>query len=407
MFDLLLIAALGFVGSFGHCLGMCGPLTAAFSLSQAQERSLVWQKLGFHVLLNTGRIVSYALVGAGIGAVGSVLIASGQMAGIGSSLRHIMTLLTGALLVWFGVLQINPKLLPRLPFLHPVLQGNWHQRLSTGMMQLSLHRHWWTPFLLGMVWGLIPCGFLYAAQIKAAETGTVWAGCATLLAFGLGTLPVMLGVGMTTSWMSQDQRSQLFHLGGWITLSVGLLTLLRTGDTTTDYTGHTALILLVLTLAARPLSRVWATLLRYRRALGVGAFILSLAHTLHMVAHSWDWNLDSVFFMLPQHQWAIAAGGASLLLMLPLAMTSFDWAQRQLGQGWRSLHLLAIPALILAIGHTIGIGSHYLGALQLTWINYSLVSLLVIVSLLTLASRYSLFWSLLKLEKWYVAPKSK
>ncbi|WP_425469055.1 sulfite exporter TauE/SafE family protein, partial [Pediococcus acidilactici] len=87
--------ALGFLGSFGHCVSMCGPLTVAFSLSNRQSTPNWQQQLFFHGLLNLGRVVSYALVGAGIGALGSVLIASGQMAGIGSGLRQCLTIFTG------------------------------------------------------------------------------------------------------------------------------------------------------------------------------------------------------------------------------------------------------------------------------------------------------------------------
>lgn len=161
MLDLLLIMALGFLGSFGHCVGMCGPLTVAFSLSNQQQTPQRWrQQFQFHALLNLGRIVSYALVGAGIGALGSVLIASGQMAGIGSDLRRWMAILTGVMLVWFGLVQIKPDLLPRLPVLHPLTQGSLHNRLSKAMVNLSLQKRWWTPSLLGMVWGLIPCSTL-------------------------------------------------------------------------------------------------------------------------------------------------------------------------------------------------------------------------------------------------------
>ena len=113
MLDLLLIVALGFLGSFGHCVGMCSPITVAFSLSHKQNSS--WQQqVYFHSLLNLGRIISYALVGAGIGAVGSVLIASGQIAGIGSDLRRWIAIFTGVMLIWFGLRQIKPDFLPRL-----------------------------------------------------------------------------------------------------------------------------------------------------------------------------------------------------------------------------------------------------------------------------------------------------
>jgi uncharacterized protein len=170
--DLLLIMSLGFLGSFGHCVGMCGPITVAFSLSQKQETTKFWQQLGFHSLLNLGRIVSYALVGAGIGALGSVLLAGGQLAGIGSSLRQTMTILTGLMLIWFGILQIKPDFLPRLPVLHPLTQGSWHQRLNAAMTKLSLQTRWWTPFLLGSVWGLILAVFCMRLKLKPPQRVT-------------------------------------------------------------------------------------------------------------------------------------------------------------------------------------------------------------------------------------------
>ena len=174
--------------------------------------------------------MSYTLVGAGIGAIGSVLMAGGQFAGIDSLLRQGITLLTGIVLIWMGLMQVLPKGLPNLPFLHPLKQAGLHQRLNTAMMRLSAHSHSLTPILLGMTWGLIPCGFLYAAQIKAAATGNLWTGAATMLAFGLGTVPSMLGIGLSTSRMSRDRRGQLFRMGGWVMLTIGILTLLRTSD---------------------------------------------------------------------------------------------------------------------------------------------------------------------------------
>ena len=395
--------SLGFLGSFGHCVGMCGPLTVAFSLSN-QEKTPWQQQLYFHTLLNLGRIISYALVGAGIGALGSVLIASGQMAGVGSDLRRWVAILTGMMLVWFGLVQINPNFLPRLPVLHPLTQGNWHNRLSAAMVHLSRQKNWWTPALLGMVWGLIPCGFLYAAQIKAAQTGDLEMGAATMLAFGLGTLPTMLGVGLSTSLVTADRRSQLFRLGGWLTLTIGVLTLLRTGDTMVDYSGHAALICLMLALIARPISRLWSVPLHYRRALGVGAFVLSFAHTTHMLEHTLQWNLGALSFLLPMQQLSMGAGALGLVLITPAALTSFDWMQKYLGKQWRQIHLLSVLAVPLITIHTVLIGSHYLGGLEWTWAAKLRVALLGVVTLVVLLVRSRFFWSILSLEKLYVPP---
>lgn len=385
MIDLFAIAALGFLGSFGHCVGMCGPLTVAFALSQQDKNLPSFSGLRFHLLLNSGRIASYAVIGAALGGLSSILIAGGQLAGIGSGLRQGMTIFTGVLLIWLGLAQVKPNWLPRLPWLHP-LKGGLHNRLSSGMTKLSALNKWWTPALLGGVWGLIPCGFLYTAQLKAVATGNLWLGALTMLCFGLGTMPTMLGVGVSASRLSADKRGQLFHLGGWITIAIGVLTLLRT-DAMVDYTGHGALILLMLALVARPLSSFYAAPLRYRRGIGVASFILALAHMGHMLDHSLNWNLEAIAFMLPQHQVGIVGGILALLLMFPAAVTSSDRFQQSLGQYWRRIHLLTVPALVLALAHTILSGSHYLGELQLTPSNQLRTIIIGILGVLVLMMR--------------------
>ena len=400
MLDLLLIAILGFLGSFGHCAGMCGPLTMAFSLSNSRNDKLA--AFRFHLLLNLGRIAAYALVGAAIGGLGSVLMAGGLLAGTGSELRRAIALLTGTMLIWFGVVQIQPNLLPRLPLLHPMS----HDRVGQAMNKLSAQKNWWVPVGLGLLWGLIPCGFLYAAQIKAAETGNPVLGAATMLAFGLGTGPTMLGVGFFAGRLSANTRSQLFRMGGWVTVAIGILTLLRT-DEMVDFTGHAALLCLMLALLARPVSKFLPQLLRYRRALGVGAFVLAVAHTFHMLDHTLQWNFDAVSFMLPQHQLGMAAGMLSLLLMVPAAVTSVYRIQNFLGKLWRMLHLLSVPAFLLCAVHAALIGSHYLGGFEWKLHNQLLTAVLAVVAVLVMFVRSRLFWSVLSLEKFYVSPVKK
>ena len=405
MLELWPIAVLGFLGSFGHCVGMCGPLTVAFSLSSttADRKSIANKQLRFHILLNLGRILSYALVGAGVGALGSVAIAGGQMAGVGSEMRRAIAIVTGIALVWLGLRQSMPDLLPRLPVLHPLAPSNWHHRLNAGMAELAKQRKWWTPAFLGMVWGLIPCGFLYVAQIKAAETVSPVLGAATMLAFGLGTLPTMVGVGLFTASLSADKRSQLYRLGGWITLAIGILTLTRTGEMV-DYTGYGSLFCLMLALVARPISRLWPSPLRYRRALGVGAFVLAAAHTGYALDHTLNWNIDALFFMLPLHQLGMGAGILSLVLMAPAAATSFDRLQQSLGKRWRQIHLLAVPALVLVAIHAVAIGSHYLGALQWTPAAKLRSALLAGTTVCVLLVRPRKTWSLFSAEKFYAPP---
>ncbi len=397
--DLILMGSLGFLGSFGHCLGMCGPLTVAFSLAAPPQ---TWQaRLGFNLLLNLGRLCSYGLVGWLIGTIGSVLIAGGQLAGIGSGLRQGLAMVTGSLLIWFGLHQIQPTWLPKLPLLHPAL-GKLHDRLNRLMLRLAGI----SPLFLGLLWGLMPCGFLYAAQIKAAETGNPQLGAMTMMAFGLGTMPMMLGVGSSTAFLSADRRSQLFRLGGWVTLVIGLLTVTRNSEMV-DYTGHAALILLAFALIARPIAKLWSAPLQYRRGLGVGAFILSIAHIIHSVSHTFEWNLAAWRFMLPSQQWGLMAGAIATVLLTPLACTSFDRMMQTLGDRWRQLHLLSLPAFLLVAIHSLLLGSSYLGAIALSpahwWRIWGLS--LGVLGVFAVRSRYG--WKLVGQEKWYVKAKQQ
>lgn len=371
-----LIVSLGFVGSFGHCAGMCGPLAVSFALSS--HNSGKWlTSFWFHLLLNLGRITSYGLVGIALGSFGSLLFTA--------KLKQIIGFAIGLLLIWLGITRINPNLLPNFPVIHP-LQGKLHQNLGSAMSQAATKNSWWTPAVLGLFWGLIPCGFLYVAQITAAETGNMFAGAMTMLAFGLGTLPTMLTLGVSASRISADRRSQLFCLGGWITLIIGILTILRT-EAMVDYTGHIALALLSLALIARPISHWWSTPLKYRRAIGVGAYLMAIAHMLRMADHALNWNWQTIMFMLPQHRLGLILGITALLLLTPVALTSTNHWQKYLGKSWRTIHLLAVPALILATIHGIFIGSHYLGALNSNGENYLRAIALVLVTLGVLGLR--------------------
>lgn len=398
MVDLLLIASLGFLGSFGHCAGMCGPIAIAFSLSEPSAPTH-WQSLRFHALLNLGRLTSYSLVGAAIGALSSLVIAGGQLAGLGSSLRQGIAIGMGLLLIWMGLVQILPDLLPRLPLLHPLLKETWHTRLSRQMTSLSCQPNWWTPALLGLVWGLIPCGFLYTAQVKAAETGNPWLGGTTMLFFGLGTLPLMVGVGMGGAMVNTERRHQLFRLGGWVTLLIGMLTLLRTGNME-DYSGYGSLICLGLALIARPLHRFLPWLLPCRRVLGVSGFLLASIHVAHMITMGWD--IQALPFLLPVMQIGTWAGIVAILLLVPLTVTSLDGIQRWLGDRWRLLHLLSVPAFLLAVIHTVLLSSEFLGGLEWSWQNLAASVGLSAIAIGILLIRQSWVWSLFALEKFYV-----
>jgi uncharacterized protein len=150
------------------------------------------------------------------------------------------------------------------------------------------------------------------------------------------------------------------------------------------------LLLLMLALVAGPLARLkLANLLPLRRLLGLSAFILALVHSLHMVAHSFDWQWAAIAFLSPTAQVGLALGLAALLGLMPGAMTSFDRAQVRLGPSWRLLHQwTAVPALILAVGHVVLVGSHYWAQIPLGWRNYGAIGSLSLGLLMLLGLRW-------------------
>jgi DMSO/TMAO reductase YedYZ heme-binding membrane subunit len=108
--------------------------------------------------------------------------------------------------------------------------------------------------------------------------------------------------------------------------------------------------------------------------------------------------------MLPLHQLGMVTGIVALILMIPATVTSFDRFQKNLGNRWRQIHLLAVPAFLLCAIHAVVIGSHYLGGLQWSWENKLRTGILILVSVSVLLVRSRQFWSILSLEKFYAAP---
>jgi uncharacterized protein len=202
--------------------------------------------------------------------------------------------------------------------------------------------------------------------------------------------------------MSADRRGQLFRMGGWVMLAIGVLMLLRTGEMV-DYTGHAALVMLMLALVARPLGQLIPWLLRYRRGMGVGAFGLAVAHTAHMLDHAFAWRLDAIAFLLPLQQVGMGAGGLAMGCLLLPALTSCDRWMRQ--KWWRWVHWLAVPALVLGAVHTILMGSRYLGNLEWTMANQLHAGILLGVTLGVFLVRSRFIWAILSVEQYYGSPR--
>jgi sulfite exporter TauE/SafE len=175
----------GLLGS-GHCFGMCGGIAGSLgAISGANSRSIALPALQF----NSGRVLGYALLGA---VAGGVLGAAGEIMALkplGKWLRGLtalMVFLIGLrfLLGWRG-----------LDLIEKGGAGLW-RRIMPLAVRISQRHDWIGRFGLGVCWGFLPCGLVYTVLVTAASTGSAIIGAATMTAFGIGTLPAMLGLTM-------------------------------------------------------------------------------------------------------------------------------------------------------------------------------------------------------------------
>jgi sulfite exporter TauE/SafE len=173
----------GLLGS-GHCFGMCGGIAGSLgALAGGRGRSMALPALQF----NLGRLLGYAVLGA---LAGGILGAAGDIMALkplGKWLRALtalMVLLIGLrfLLDWRG-----------LDLIERGGAGLW-RRIQPLAVRASQRHDWIGRLLLGTCWGFLPCGLVYTVLMTAASTGSVGGGATAMAAFGLGTLPAMLGL---------------------------------------------------------------------------------------------------------------------------------------------------------------------------------------------------------------------
>ena len=189
--EFYLVMSLGFLSSI-HCLQMCGPIVLTYSVSLNADNSRR-ALLPAHLAYNAGRTITYMVLGAIAGAMGGSLGFVGRLAGVQNAamiLAGIAMLVTA--IAMFGVGPGNRFLskmaIPR-KLLKPV--GALISSKSVG-----------SKFSLGLLLGLMPCGLVYAALMKAVGTASIVGGALTLLAFGIGTTFALLAMGLSSSLIS-------------------------------------------------------------------------------------------------------------------------------------------------------------------------------------------------------------
>lgn len=219
--ELLTIAFIvGFLGGV-HCVGMCGPLVGAFTFSLASDIQRSSQRVALMQLVyNLGRLTSYVLLGAIAGLVGLLLIEA-------ASLLSMQRWLLGFAGVWMLILAawlMGWSAWPaRLEGLGAGWWSRWSQRWRGRFLPVQ---RWYQAFLMGLLWGWIPCGLVYSTLILAMSAGSVGAGMSVMLAFALGTLPNLLLVGASAFWLMRVKRNTwLIRIAALGMASFGLWTL--------------------------------------------------------------------------------------------------------------------------------------------------------------------------------------
>ena len=205
----------GLLGT-GHCIGMCGGLVSALSLSEAGRQG-GWF---FHLLYNLGRISTYTFIGAVVGWLGSALAYTDRFKMVTRSLligSDVFVILVGlgtaGLFAWLNV--------SKLDFPGPM------KAVTVAVVGLRRLPPAISALPLGLLFGFIPCGYLYAVAITAAQSASVATGALMLFAFGLGTAPSLLLFGGAAHWLSGRARTWMLRIAGLVVTGMGVINLIK------------------------------------------------------------------------------------------------------------------------------------------------------------------------------------
>lgn len=205
----------GLAGSF-HCIGMCGGIVAALSMTGGA--GAFSSRLRSQICYNLGRIVTYTLLGSLAGAIGSSLnlltiksVSAWFL--IGANVFVIAVGLGSAL----GLSALNLA----------SLEGRGARYFAAPLRRAVSAGSPLAAFPLGLLLGFLPCGLVYAPLIAAAGSGSILMGAATMAALGLGTVPALLLFGTASSAVSVKIRSTMMRVAGCAVALMGAAGLWR------------------------------------------------------------------------------------------------------------------------------------------------------------------------------------
>lgn len=212
---ILLAAFLTGLAGAGHCAGMCGGIAGALAHAIPPARQ-TWPAI---LAFSTGRVAIYASLGALVGGL-AMLLAPADVA---------VAMLVTRLLTAAVMLAIGMHLLQWVDWLRVLETAGSHlwRRLTPLARHLLPVTSTARALGIGALWGLLPCGLVYGALLYASASGSATAGALAMLAFGAGTLPAVLGLGMAAGWLRRHAAG-IRRWSGSLMLGWGAWTLVST-----------------------------------------------------------------------------------------------------------------------------------------------------------------------------------
>ena len=208
-FDYSLAFVAGFLGS-GHCLGMCGALVSGYFMKAGKNKSYLP-----YFAYQLTRISVYTVVGVLAAALGVVLVSSGMF----GKIQSVLQMLIGGVVIFLalGILgwipwQGSVRLIPM-------------QVLRKGYASASQKGPILGAMIAGFLNGLMPCPLTFAMAVKATSATSLVEGGALMLAFGAGTLPMMLFISVAFGKMSAKLRGLMLKSAALIMMFMGINTI--------------------------------------------------------------------------------------------------------------------------------------------------------------------------------------
>lgn len=198
-----------------HCVGMCGGIVSVLS-AQTVRMPGAGTAFPLHLAYNLGRISSYVIAGALVGAIGSFGMLLNDMLPVQMALyvaANLMMIALGLYLTGFT---------QSLAFTERAGQLLW-RRIQPCTRRFLPVRGVAQAYPLGLLWGWLPCGMVYGVLTAALLSGSAERGAATMLAFGLGTLPNLLLAGMLLQRLRSIAQARYVRLGsGLLVIAFGV-----------------------------------------------------------------------------------------------------------------------------------------------------------------------------------------